>query len=280
LTTTPPDPSTATPLAGDTTAGADETVLVFEGGTNEHRRRFLSAYFGLSLIGVAAIATFIALIGGPGLPKAKSWSNWKPKSGTSLAMATAIADHVAHEYRFADGSQLVAVLPGKPPQITSGTSKVAVSAIAVRKVPQSNTGLTFYNADSSVQYVLCGLGTSCAIDAGTPSTTRGRLVRREALELALYTFKYVSGVDSVVAFMPPANSSVSVPVVFLKKSSFTTQLKQPLSTTLQLATPPSPTAPDALEAKTIDDLTLSSVFTYGIAQLQNGGVAMVLDPAT
>ncbi|CAB4700313.1 unannotated protein [freshwater metagenome] len=254
--------------------------MIDEAGVSPHRRKFLSAYFGLSIIGVGAIATFIALVGGPGLPKAKAWSDWKPKSGSALAMATSIADHVAHEYRLDDGSQLVAVLPGKPPQITSGTSKVAVSAIAVRKVPQSNTGLTFYNADSSVQYVLCGLGASCAIDSGTPSTTRGRLVRREALELALYTFKYVSGVDSVVAFLPPANSSVSVPIVFLKKSTFATQLKQPLNETLQLSTPPSPSAPDAIEAKTIDDLTLSSVFTYGIAQLQNGGVAMVLDPAT
>ena len=52
-------------------------------------------------------------------------------------------------------------------------------------------------------YNLCGLGTSCAIAAGTPSLAGELLLRREALELALYTFRYIHGVDSVVAILPP-----------------------------------------------------------------------------
>ena len=53
-------------------------------------------------------------------------------------------------------------------------------------------------------YILCGLGKNCSIEGGKASQTRGRLVRREALEAALYTFKFVPSVDSVLAFMPPA----------------------------------------------------------------------------
>ena len=52
-------------------------------------------------------------------------------------------------------------------------------------------------------YSLCGLGASCSIATGTPSVERGELVRREILELALYTFKYVGGIENVIAFMPP-----------------------------------------------------------------------------
>ena len=53
-------------------------------------------------------------------------------------------------------------------------------------------------------FSLCGLGQSCAIATGKASVERGTLVRREILELALYTFKYVGGVNHVIAFMPPA----------------------------------------------------------------------------
>ena len=34
----------------------------------------------------------------------------------------------------------------------------------------------------TVMYTLCGLGARCAIATGTPSVSRGRLIRREALE--------------------------------------------------------------------------------------------------
>ena len=50
---------------------------------------------------------------------------------------------------------------------------------------------------------LCGLGSECSIATGTRDRARERLVRREALELALYTFKYVPSVNAVIAYMPP-----------------------------------------------------------------------------
>ena len=56
---------------------------------------------------------------------------------------------------------------------------------------------------NAISYSLCGGGSSCAIATGTPSVARGTLVRREILELALYTFKYVGGIKNVIAFMPP-----------------------------------------------------------------------------
>ncbi len=43
----------------------------------------------------------------------------------------------------------------------------------------------------------------CSIKEGKPSNERGLLVTREALELALYTFRYVSGVERVIVTMPP-----------------------------------------------------------------------------
>ena len=52
-------------------------------------------------------------------------------------------------------------------------------------------------------YTLNGLGPSGSIRGGKPSEERHLLLRREALELALYTFRYVEDVDLVVALLPP-----------------------------------------------------------------------------
>ena len=79
-------------------------------------------------------------------------------------------------------------------------------AIAVR--PDTSTGkaeeddIDIVDASKSMQYVLCGLGESCSIAHGEASEARHMLLRRQALELALYTFKYVDGIESVAIFLP------------------------------------------------------------------------------
>ena len=52
-------------------------------------------------------------------------------------------------------------------------------------------------------YTLNGLGPKGSVRGGKPSEARHLLLRREALELALYTFRYVKNVDLVVALLPP-----------------------------------------------------------------------------
>ena len=68
---------------------------------------------------------------------------------------------------------------------------------------------------------LCGLGSNCAIAGGTPSTDRLLLLRREALELALYTFRYVHNVDNVVSILPPGRTQ-AVTTAKLADGSVTT----------------------------------------------------------
>ena len=128
-------------------------------------------------------------------------------------------------------------------------------------------------------YQLCGLGQNCSISSGTPSATRGRLVRREALELALYTFKFIPSIDSVAAFMPPPPGQSANTMIFLQKDDLKDQLGQPLSSTLTAKTTPLPDDEDTLEASTIDKLTLPHLFTYSLTALQGGGAALILDPA-
>jgi hypothetical protein len=242
--------------------------------------RFALAYTALGITLAAAVTGLIVLVIRPGHQAGPPWSTWEPPNGNAQKVAAAIADHVARRYQLSEnGGQLVAVIAQKP-EVTSGTQNIAIKAVAVRKAPQSNTGIAIYGTTKETNYTLCGLGEHCSISTGEATQTRGRLVRREALELALYTFKFAPSVDSVAAFMPPPPGQTTSSILYLRKDDLKDQLHQPLNKTLPLDTPPLPTAADNIEKATIDKLTLPHMFTYELTALQTGGAALILDPAT
>ena len=119
-----------------------------------------------------------------------------------------IADRIPKAYMQENGEQLTVSQASQLAVPTEG-GDVPVTSIFVR--PDTSRGLAeesdidAYSGADVVSYGLCGLGTSaqCAITEGTPSTERFTLLHRQALELSLYTFKYVDDVDSVLVFMPP-----------------------------------------------------------------------------
>jgi len=270
----------AEPAAAETPPEREANEVPILAAPKRYTLRFALAYTALGITLAAALTGLIVLVIRPGHHASPPWSTWKPPAGNSQKVAAEIADHVAHRYRLKEnGQQLVAVIASKP-QVTSGTQNIAIKAVAVRKAPQSNTGIAIYGADKMEDYSLCGLGAHCSIATGQATELRGRLVRREALEIALYTFKFAPSVDSVAAFMPPPPGQSSSPILYLRKDDLKQQLQQPLSKTLPLATPPLPTAPDNVERSTIDKLTLPHMFTYELTALQTGGAALILDPAT
>ena len=59
--------------------------------------------------------------------------------------------------------------------------------------------------------MLCGYGQNCSIASGQPSVERHTLLRREAVELALYTFKFLPNIDSVSVFLPPRPDNSATP---------------------------------------------------------------------
>ena len=58
--------------------------------------------------------------------------------------------------------------------------------------------------DSGVLFNLCGGGQNCSIREGKPTVARSLVLRRESLELALYTFRYIKNINEVVVMLPPA----------------------------------------------------------------------------
>ena len=242
-----------------------------------YRGRFALAYLLLALLAGAALAAgaLLALADNDRVSDEATWSGWRP-TGDESSYPSQIAEFVAERYRLPSGRQLVAVLAG-PPEVQN----VEVSAVAIRPHPAApNQDLDVVRTDGAVMYVLCGLGPRCSIREGKPSAERHRLLRREALELALYTFKYVEDIHSVIALLPPPPSGDSSGALFFRKDDGTLRavLDRPLDRTLSLGRAPLPSQIAPAETDTIEALTAPRLFTYEFQPAQDGSAVLVLTP--
>jgi len=272
----------ASDLTGGDTAPASEAApepahpaatTAASAAPRPHMFRFGLIYGGLGLVLALAIVG-VAIFGSRSINPDPKWSVWKPKGGGQGA-AMEIAHHVAGAYRLPNGEQLVDVL-SKAPSV-SAPKPVPISYVAVKGAKGSYGLVQPVTPMNSVMYSLCGLGVACSIPTGTPSAERGRLVRREILELALYTFKYVHGMDNVIAFMPPTAGKPKL-VVYLRHDDLAPQLKRPLLTTLRAHVPLAATIP-ADETRVIEATTRLHVYRFGgLAQAPQGDLVFVLAP--
>jgi hypothetical protein len=241
-----------------------------------HRARFFFVYALLGLALGAAVAG-IVVFAGRSIDPGPTWSSWKP-SGGGQGATKEIADHVSKSYRLPSGKQLVDVI-AKAPSVSPASQQIPIHYVVVRGTKGVQDKIVPVSSGDSVMYSLCGLGTSCAIATGKPSAERGTLVRRQILELALYTFKYVDGMKSVLAFMPPPAGSQPQYVVYLEKSDVADNLKTPLLQTLG-ARVPLPSAISRREQQTIDAATEARVYKFSLSQAQQGDAILVLAPLT
>jgi hypothetical protein len=264
------------PLVEDLEPPAPLTV-----GASRYRSRFGFIFGALLGLGVAAIAlTALVVAGGSSATRSDGWSAWHPTAEDGLAAADEIALHVGRKYRLANGEQLVAVHAG-PLEISELPLHVAV-----RTAPEGGD-IELLEGDS-ILYTLNGLGPRGSISKGKPSPERHLLLRREALELALYTFRYVDGIDQVVTLLPPpppekgadaaATTDEERPTqaVFYRPGDLERQIEAPLRFTIPDKTPRPETIP-AREKNLIESLTRPNLFASSFSQAQDGQAYLVLD---
>ena len=213
-----------------------------------HRTRFAFVYTLLA-VALGAAVVGVVVFANRSINPGPTWSSWKP-SGGGQGAAKQIAEHVSKPYRLPSGKQLVDVI-AKAPSVSPADQQIPIHYIVVRGKKGTGDTIVPVSSSDSVMYSLCGLGSACSIATGKASVERGTLVRREILELALYTFKYVDGMKSVIAFMPPAPGSQPQYVVYLQKSDVSDPLKTPLLQTLSSKVP-LPSAISRREQQTID----------------------------
>jgi hypothetical protein len=229
--------------------------------------RFRLVYALLAVVVGAAVGTFVVLVGTPAKAPKPAWSNWKPTAGQGEQQAGEIANFVSRRYRLPTGTQLVGVLGGPS----------RIKAIAVQR-GASNGDVDIFRSEGMYAYVLCGLGKRCAIQEGEPTLARARLLRREALELALYTFRYVPAAESVVAFLPPQKGKKAELALYFPKRDFKDELDRPLRHVLPAAQPPLPAEINPVESVMIDRLTEEHLFRFAVQQAQEGTDILVLAP--
>lgn len=275
----PVEPSGLAPAVAEPAAAGDGAPSpVRPRASRSFRGRFLAVYGVLAVALAAAAAGLVFLLDQPGAEPDVAWSAWSPEGETETPVPQQIADHVGAQYRLGDGQQLVGI-QAAPPRVQD----VPVGAIATRKPPQAGSSeplIDIFPTEETAVYILCGLGENCAIQGGTPSTERLRLLRRESLELALYTFRYVEGMNYVVAFLPPAPGEQPSFALFFRRGDLEAELDRPLRTTLPAPIPPPPEQIAPSEIVTIDRLTGTSLFRFQFQQLQDGTAVLVLNDPT
>jgi hypothetical protein len=244
-------------------AGADALVPDAEGPAEKaakpsradtpFRSRFGLLLGGLLGLGIATLAIGAAVfVGSSGNGAPEGWSGWKPTADDGKKAAQQIATHVGRKYRLADGNQLVGV-QGGPLEIDALGLTVPLE-IAMKTAPQG--GNIDFIKGNGLLYTLNGLGPKGSVRGGKPSEERHLLLRREALELALYTFRYIDDVDLVVALLPPAppdkpkkgaaaSTATDKPTqaLFFRPGDLEPQLEIPLGATIPPKTPRPETIP-------------------------------------
>jgi hypothetical protein len=244
-----------------------------------HRLRFALAYLALAVLAGVAVGAAILATDESRHETNVAWSTWKPEENDA-ARPKEIGDYVATRYTHPDGSPLVLVFAGEP-SIKTADTDVPIRWVAIRGDEAQGEEDEVVETSDSLMYVLCGGGDNCAIDKGQPSADRYRLLRREALELALYPFKYTDA-DSVIALLPPSTDSGSdttqATTLFFQKRDFKAELSRPLQMTLSRPDTTTPVALDATESLTVDRLTRPHLFTYEYRQAQEGSAVMLLAP--
>ena len=237
--------------------------------------RIYAVYVALGLVLAGAVSALVlTLTARPATP----WSQWSPQPGSLTRTLDAIARKVGTEYRLGDSQgELTKVVPKTKPAVTVDGEKHAVSVILVAPRDPSRP-IVQITPSSTAVYALCGDGPYCSIASGHPSLRRGRLVRREGLELALDTLKFEPRIDGVLVLLPPPPGLPPSTAVFLQRSHLRPELTRPLRETLPVNPSPVPGSPDTIEAARIDQLTLPAFDSYRFTELQTGGAALVLEP--
>jgi hypothetical protein len=259
--------------------------------TPAYYTRFSLAYMLLIMLAVGGVGALVVILSRPDAKRAPAWSAFKP-TGEPLQIERQIATQVSSEYKASTTDGLVSVFPGplsttRYIQTGSGQTSVQVPITLIAVQPDVSTGkhlasdYTFFQPGSTVAYEMCGFGDTqqnCGVVTSTGANPAG-LLHREALELALYTLKYLPDVNAVVTYLPPpGNPQNPATAVLIARSDVKANLRLPLTRTLK---PQEVLLGSGVpNANHVGELTASRVYTSDYQTLPgNGTAALVLSPA-
>ena len=231
------------------------------------RGRFATAYLVLGAVVGIGVGSFLVLLQRDPPAPPPPWSSWRPSAASRDDQMRQIAQHVGDSYRLLSGDQLALVRFGLPRPAKSPRAIAVFSTTSL-------ADFKGYDESKSVIYTLCSVGPSCSIAEGDPVMDVGTVLRRQALELALYSFEYGDGVDNVLVLIPPEQGQKQYKAtLFFHRGDFSSQLDKPLRETLPQREPPLPGQITRNEQQTVDELTMANVYGY-IGPVRNGLLAL------
>jgi hypothetical protein len=243
-----------------------------------HAARFQFFNGALVFFAVAAVALAFVFVATSDDRTATTdaWASFKPSSDGLDTGAREIAEYVGRQYRMPTGEQIVAVTGG--PLVLRVNQEQLPMRIAVRESVADGGDISILDG-KGVLYRMCGLGEKCSIAKGKPTNERALLLRREALELALYSFHDLKDIDHVVVFMPPAKGEDPSIALHFARDEVAGQLARPLRTTLPLPVPNPDTITTAPNTPAVQQLTFANLFKFSLTTgNQDANVFLVLDP--
>lgn len=249
---------------------------------SSYRLRFAIVYVLLAALLGGGLGAFALLATRAAPAEETPWSQWQP-SGSPTAMLRQIADRIPKAYT--EGGQQLTVSTAGGLSVPLGDGDVPIRTIFVE--PDTSRGqaedadIKAYDGATVVSFALCGVGENnqCALRAATASTDRSTLLRRQAVELALYTLKYVEDVESVLVFMPPNAKGEGTGAVFLTRDDVAAELDRPLTEILPSRTP-SVDSLSEIEEGHVLRLTEGRIYAFQFEPAPDGSPILVLSPPT
>lgn len=227
--------------------------------------RFGAAFAGLGLAmlaGVVTTAVWSFHIGGAGAgagPRV-DWSAWQPRAD-GIRGATEIAEHVWTNEAAANRS------PGVLPVPFRVAARGARSGLRFHAlVVHDRSGSLRVLSRRTIGFQLCGSSGGCALSFD--ALNQRRLVRRQALALALYSLSYLS-VDRVVVVLPPRpDDDQLLSALLFDRADLRASLSSPLRDTLNQQ-PPTESQLDGELGRRLDRLTVP--YQYAVEQVAAPG---------
>jgi hypothetical protein len=246
-----------------------------------HGGRFMIGYVVIVLMVGAALVALAIMTRDSSTSPTTAAVGGIPVAETGFQRAREIATEIARQYRGANGEQLVAVT-AQPGEV----SGLPLQYIAMRhgqNRPLTQGDITVVEPGETALFSFCGLAgaQNCSLP-GEATPERLMLLRREAVELSFYTFKFLPEIQTVVSLFPPVPRGEGQPpqtfAVYFERRHLENVLREPITKTLPARPPFAEGDLTPGEAEAINRLTETRLFTSAFEQLPTQGVMLNLSP--
>ena len=186
-------------------------------------------YVALAAIVGAGVGAFVVLATRSAPPEAAAWSSWEP-TGSRLARVRQIADRIPKAYKQPNGEQLTVTQRASSRfRIPAGqATRRSLDLRPSRRVSRPRRGerhrLLRRRGRGCVRTLWPGIRRALRDERGDLQRAL-HAAEPSALELSLYTFKYVKDVNSVIVFLPPSPEGQSDGSMFFRRGDVSDELR-------------------------------------------------------